>query len=121
MAMTYGPKRLTVGAHYGWRDFLVQRMSGVYLGLYTVVLALAIVFTSGPMDHAKWVGIFTPQWMKFLTFVAILAVIWHAWVGMVSIWYDYAKPTGLRLIIHSLTAVWLLGCAGWAVQVLWQL
>ena len=28
MSTTYGNKRLVVGAHYGWRDFLVQRISG---------------------------------------------------------------------------------------------
>lgn len=121
MPTTYGAKRLVVGAHYGVRDFLVQRLGGLYLGAYTIILLLTVLFTSGPMTHDKWVGIFTPYWMKFLTFAAIVALIWHAWAGMANIWYDYAKPAGLRLVIHFLTAIWLLGCAGWALQVLWRL
>lgn len=120
MTSTYGSKRLVVGAHYGWRDFLVQRVSGLYMAVYTFILFLAVLFRM-PMTHELWVGLFASPWMKFLTFAAIVALIWHTWVGMASIWYDYAKPAGLRLIMHTLTAFWLLGCAGLALQVLWRL
>jgi succinate dehydrogenase / fumarate reductase membrane anchor subunit len=34
---------------------------------------------------------------------------------------DYVKPVALRLALQVLTIVWLVGCAGWAVQVLWRL
>ncbi len=45
----------------------------------------------------------------------------HAWVGVRDIWMDYVKPVGLRLALQVVTIVWLVGCAGWAVQVLWRL
>ncbi|OYX55930.1 MAG: succinate dehydrogenase, partial [Comamonadaceae bacterium 32-67-11] len=38
-----------------------------------------------------------------------------------DIWMDYVKPAGLRLALHVFTLVWLVGCAGWAFQVLWRL
>jgi succinate dehydrogenase / fumarate reductase membrane anchor subunit len=38
-----------------------------------------------------------------------------------DIWMDYIKPAGLRLVPGAVTIVWLVGCAGWAVQVLWRL
>jgi succinate dehydrogenase / fumarate reductase membrane anchor subunit len=34
---------------------------------------------------------------------------------------DYVKPLGARLALQALTIVWLVGCAGWAIQVLWRL
>jgi succinate dehydrogenase / fumarate reductase membrane anchor subunit len=40
---------------------------------------------------------------------------------MRDIWMDYVKPMGIRLALHVLTILWLVGCAGWAVQVLWRL
>ena len=49
------------------------------------------------------------RWMKFLTFVVILALAYHAWVGMRNIWMDYIKPVGLRLVLEVFTIVWLLG------------
>lgn len=121
MALTYGYKRLAVGAHYGWRDFLVQRISAVVMAAFTLVVLVRLLLVRGPIGYDAWAGIFAPQWMKTLTFAVIVALIWHAWVGMCSIWYDYGKPAGVRLLLHSLTAVWLLACAGWALQVLWRL
>jgi succinate dehydrogenase / fumarate reductase, membrane anchor subunit len=34
---------------------------------------------------------------------------------------DYVKPLGARLALQVASIVWLLGCTGWAVQVLWRL
>jgi succinate dehydrogenase / fumarate reductase membrane anchor subunit len=121
MAATYGYKRLAVGAHYGWRDFLVQRISAVLMGLFTLIVLAEIIFTRGPITYDKWAGIFASPWMRALTFAVIVGLIWHAWVGMCSIWYDYGKPAGVRLFLQAVTAVWLLGCGGWAIQVLWRL
>ena len=121
MAVNYGSKRTVVGAHYGLRDWLVQRFTGALMAIFTVVLLAQVLFTSGPIGYDKWAGIFASQWMKVLTFSVIVALIWHAWIGMCSIWYDYAKPAGLRLVLQALSAIWLVSCGGWAVQVLWRL
>ena len=120
MQPNYGSKRLVVGAHYGMRDWLSQRVTAVLMAVYTVVL-LAQVLMPGPLDYYRWSGIFAAQWMKVLTFVIVVAFAWHAWVGVRDIWMDYVKPVALRLALQVLTIVWLVGCAGWAVQVLWRL
>jgi succinate dehydrogenase / fumarate reductase membrane anchor subunit len=59
--------------------------------------------------------------MKALTFSVIVALIWHAWVGVRDIWMDYVQPVGARLALQVLSIIWLVGCGGWAVQVLWRL
>ena len=59
--------------------------------------------------------------MKVLTFVVIVSLAWHAWVGVRDVLMDYVKPMGARLALQVATIVWLVGCAGWAVQVLWRL
>jgi succinate dehydrogenase / fumarate reductase membrane anchor subunit len=120
MQPNYGSKRLVVGAHYGMRDWLSQRVTAVLMAVYTVVL-LVQVLLPGPLDYYRWSGIFSAQWMKVLTFVIVVAFAWHAWVGVRDIWMDYVKPVALRLALQVLTIVWLVGCAGWAVQVLWRL
>ena len=120
MAVNYGSKRLVVGAHYGFRDWLSQRATAVVMGLFTVVLLLQVLF-SGPLGYDTWSGIFAQQWMKVLTFIVIVALGYHAWVGMRDVWMDYIKPVGLRLMAQVATIGWLVGCAGWAVQVLWRL
>ena len=116
----FGSRRLVVGAHYGMRDWLSQRVTAVLMAVYTVVL-LAQVLMPGRLDYYRWSAIFSAQWMKVLTFVIVVAFAWHAWVGVRDIWMDYVKPVALRLALQVFTIVWLVGCAGWAIQVLWRL
>jgi len=120
MAINYGSKRLVVGAHYGFRDWLSQRVTAVVITLFTVVLLAQVLF-GGPLGYDRWAGIFAQQWMKVLTFVVIVSFAYHAWVGMRDVWMDYIKPVGLRLVAQVATIAWLVGCCGWAVQVLWRL
>ena len=120
MASNHGSTRLVVGAHYGLRGQLAQRITACIMALFTVVV-LVQVLLPGPLNYDRWAGIFASQWMKLLTFVVIIALLYHVWVGMRDIWMDYVKAVGLRLLLQVLTIVWLVGCAGWAVQVLWRL
>ena len=120
MQQNYGSKRLVVVAHYGMRDWLSQRITAGLMALFTIVLLVQVLF-GGPLGYDSWAGIFASQWMKVLTFVVILALAWHAWVGVRDIWMDYIKPVGTRLVLQVFTIVWLIGCSGWAVQVLWRL
>ncbi|MBA4344327.1 MAG: succinate dehydrogenase, hydrophobic membrane anchor protein [Methylibium sp.] len=117
---TFGSKRIVTGAHYGLRDWLGQRITAVLMALFTIVL-LVQVLMPGELGYERWAGIFSQQWMKFLTFALIISLAYHAWIGVRDIWMDYVKPVGVRLALHVFTLVWLVGCAGWAIQVLWRL
>ena len=114
-----GSKRLVVGAHYGFRDWLAQRITAVVMAVYTVIL-LAAFFGGRSLSYDGWAGLFAHQWMKIATFVVFVALFYHAWIGIRDIWMDYIQPTGLRLTLQALTIVWLIGCAGYAVQILWR-
>jgi len=115
-----GSKRLVVGAHYGMRDWLAQRVTAVIMALYTVVL-LATFLTGSDFSYHGWAGMFARQWFKIITFVVFIALFYHAWVGVRDVWMDYVKPVALRLILQVLTMVWLIGCVGWAAQILWRI
>lgn len=114
-----GPKRLVVGAHYGMKDWLAQRVTGIVMALYTVILL--VTFLSGTnFSYEGWAGMFAQQWFKIATFVTFLSLFYHAWVGMRDIWMDYVQPVGIRLTLQVATIVWLIGCAGWAAQIIWR-
>ena len=121
MSVNYGSKRIVVGAHYGLRDWLAQRVTAALMALFTLLVLAQVVFSKGPIGYDQWAGIFSTQWMKALTFTVIVALLYHVWVGMREIWMDYIKPVWLRLSLQVFTLVWLLACAGWGIQVLWRL
>ena len=114
-----GARRLVVGAHYGFRDWLAQRVTAVIMGLYTLILLISFL-TGSNFSYEGWAGMFARQWFRIATFVTLLALFYHVWVGMRDIWMDYVKSLGLRLLLQSATIVWLIGCAGYAAQILWR-
>lgn len=121
MAVNFGTRRIVVGAHYGLRDWLSQRVTAALIAIFTAIVLAQVLSTSGQLGYTQWAGIFAAQWMKVLTLVVIIALAYHAWVGMRNIWMDYVKPVALRLLLQVVSIAWLVGCAGWAIQVLWRL
>ena len=121
MSVNYGSRRTVVGAHYGIRDWLVQRVSAALMALFTIALLAQVIFSKGPIGYARWVDIFSSQWMKTLTFCVIVTLAWHVWIGVRDVWMDYVKPVVLRLTLYTFTIVWLVACVGWGFQTLWRL
>ena len=66
-------KRIVVGAHYGMRDWLAQRVSAVLLAIYTLVLLVSLLLTP-QLTYGTWAGLFASSWMKVLTLMAILSL-----------------------------------------------
>jgi len=115
-----GPKRLVVGAGYGMRDWLAQRVTAILMAIYTVVL-LVLFLTSSESSYVAWSGIFAKQWFKLLTFAVVVALLYHVWIGMRDVWMDYVTHSVvLRLVFQVATIVWLVACAGYAAQILWR-
>ncbi|MFC3534013.1 succinate dehydrogenase, hydrophobic membrane anchor protein [Vogesella facilis] len=111
--------RNVVGAHYGLKDWIVQRITAVIMLAYTVMLVLFLL--AMPAGYEGWKTLFSLTWVKVLTQTSLLALFMHAWVGIRDLWMDYIKPVGVRLALHSLTAVWLVSCFIYSLKVVWGL
>lgn len=113
-------KDIIVGAHYGLKDWLIQRISAAVMAAYTLIF-LILLLGQERIDFETWHAFMAGGFMRFLTFLFIVSLMYHAWVGVRDIWMDYIKPAALRLVLQVATIVWLVGCMGWAVQVLWRI
>jgi succinate dehydrogenase / fumarate reductase membrane anchor subunit len=112
-------KRLVVGAHYGLRDWLAQRITAVIIALYSVI-AGGIVLINTPLTYAVWKDLFAQGWMRVATLLFAASLVWHTWVGVRDILMDYVKPDGLRLTLQVVVLLVLAGYFGWAVQILFR-
>lgn len=118
--MNVGARRLVVGASYGLRDWLAQRVTAIIMAVYTVVL-LVLFLTGNNFSYEGWAAIFAHQWFKLLTFTVFVALFYHAWVGMRDIWMDYVTHSVvLRLVFQVATILWLVAGVGYAAQILWR-
>ncbi|MFC7419251.1 succinate dehydrogenase, hydrophobic membrane anchor protein [Iodobacter arcticus] len=110
--------REVVGAHYGLRDWLVQRVTAVIMLVYTLGVVAFILLANGASFEA-WQQLFACTWVKVVTTVSLFALLWHAWVGIRDIWMDYLQHVGLRLTMHVLTLLWLAGSLVYMIKVVW--
>ncbi|VCU70322.1 Succinate dehydrogenase hydrophobic membrane anchor subunit [Pigmentiphaga humi] len=120
-----GRKRLVVGAHYGVKDWVIQRITAVIMVIYTVILAIGALITP-EFTYENWVHLFNFEVLgfplgKLLAFLAIISLAYHAWIGVRDIWMDYVKPAGIRLALQVLTVLWLVGSIAYAAQILWRI
>jgi len=117
--MSQSPRRAPVGAHYGLREWLAQRVTAVLLLAFILFLAGALAL-EGRHDYQGWAAIFAPQPVKLVTELAFAALCYHAWIGVRDVWMDYIHHTGLRLALLTMTILWLLYCLAWSAQILWS-
>ena len=116
--MVSGTDKLPVGAHYGLRDWLSQRITAVVMTLYSALL-LGIVLWHGGLDYATWQALFACNAFRVATFLFMASLLVHAWVGVRNILMDYDKPTSVRLTLEIVVVCVLTAYVAWTVQVLW--
>ena len=112
-------KRIVVGAHYGLRDWLAQRVTAVVMAVYSVIVVVVLMIGQ-PIGYAVWRDFFAQGWMRVATLLFAASVAWHMWVGVRDILMDYVKPTGVRLSAQVLVLLVIAGYLGWTVQILWR-
>lgn len=111
-------KRVVVGAHYGLRDWLMQRVTAVVIAVFTLILLVAMV-RAPALDYAGWKALWSAPWMRFAALLAFLSLLLHAWIGVRDIFMDYIQSTGVRLTLQVLVILALVLYGVWSVQILW--
>lgn len=110
-------KREVIGAHYGLRGWMVQRVSAAVMVVYT--LCALVVLAGTRFDYAGWKALWATPSVRYATFAFVVSVLLHAWVGLRNVFMDYVHPTALRLALYIVVIVTLVIYGAWAVQILW--
>ena len=111
--------RVVVGAHYGLKDWLAQRVTAIVMVVYTIIFLAALV-TRAPMRFPEWKALFTNEVMRVLTLLFFLSLFYHAWIGVRDILMDYIQPTGVRLFLEVLVILALVAYTIWTISILWS-
>ena len=111
-------KREVVGAHYGLRDWLAQRVTAVIMLVYTVLI-VAMLLGGPELDYWTWKTLWQVAVVQVATALFMICLLVHAWVGVRNIFMDYIKDPGLRLALYVLVIAALIWYGVWAVRILW--
>jgi succinate dehydrogenase / fumarate reductase membrane anchor subunit len=101
----------------GFKAWALQRVTAIYMGIFGLYFLLAML-VAAPENYQAWKAWFTGPVMSIAMLMFVVAVLFHAWVGMRDIFIDYVKPIAVRATLLSALALGLLACGLWATQIL---
>jgi len=109
----------------GLSDWVVQRVSGVVLTVYLLVIAGYLLLTP-EVDFASWKELHNGLCIRLLTVFAVLSLAAHAWIGMWGVLTDYVtvrlmgpKATLLRVFLQLGMIAVIFVYVVWTVAILW--
>jgi len=104
---------------------MAQRVSAVVLAAYFIFLLGYLLFHPN-LVYADWHGLFSHNWMRIFSLLALVALGVHAWVGMWTISTDYLTAmaigkwaTGVRFLFQAVCGIAMFAYFVWGVQILW--
>lgn len=103
----------------GVRDWLIQRVTAVVIALYSILL-LVSVLSAEHLDFRFWQDLYHNTLIRVLSVVVVLSVVFHAWIGLWTVYTDYIKVLWLRLLLQISTILGLTGILVWSVLILWS-
>jgi succinate dehydrogenase / fumarate reductase membrane anchor subunit len=104
--------------HQGLRDWFIQRISAVVMAIYSVGMIYYFLANPG-FNFTDWHALFAHTWMKIITILFITSLLFHAWVGVWTIFTDYVKIAWLCVSLNVLVFFALAASFFWALQILW--
>ena len=102
----------------GYRDWFVQRITAFLSGIYAAFL-ITFLIIQHPISYTQWHALFAHLAMKIFTLLVFFSVLWHAWIGMWTIFTDYVKNKPIRLALETITCLLLVVYFIWAIEFLW--
>ena len=105
----------------GLRAWTIQRVSAIYIALFTFVVMIALVLKGIPADHAAWKELLSSPLVNLAVMTFFLALLMHAWVGARDVIIDYVHPLATRFTVLVLADIFLIVCCLWAARVLLNL
>lgn len=101
----------------GIRDWLIQRVTAIIIGLYAIFI-LSYFLTHPVVDFSGWTALFQHLVMKVATVLTVASILWHAWIGLWTVFTDYVKPAALRLFLEIIVILLLLSYLIWVFEIL---
>lgn len=102
----------------GLRDWLIQRVTAVFLTFYSLFLFFYVVFHKD-FSYESWVALFLTPWMQISTLFALLCIALHAWIGLWTVCTDYLKCTAIRYLVLTGIVIALFSYLVWGIIILW--
>ena len=101
----------------GLRPWVIQRVSAVYIVLF-LVYATVCFFTAESVGYDAWRSWLYDPINTTVVGLFVIALLFHAWIGMRDVVLDYVHNIMLRIFILAMLIGVLFGCGLWVFRIL---
>ena len=101
----------------GLRPWVIQRVSAVYMGLFTVY-AVYSYFSAANITHEAWKSWLFSPFNTTVVGIFVIALLFHTWIGMRDVALDYIHNIMLRIFILAMLLGVLIGSGLWVSRIL---
>ena len=103
----------------GLRPWMIQRISAVVIALYTIYL-FGYWLIDNPFNQQDWHAWVASPFNNISLGLFLIAILWHAWIGVRDIILDYVPNVVGRLIVLSVIAATIIGSGLWGIKALFM-
>lgn len=101
----------------GFRDWVMQRITALVIGSYAIFFVLYLMLQA-PITYTDWHHLFSLTMIRLWSLLVLISVLWHAWIGLWTIFTDYIKCYPLRLVLEAGLILLLMVLLGWGFYIL---
>ena len=101
----------------GLRPWVIQRVSAVYMVLFTVY-AVFCFFSADNITHTAWKNWLYSPFNTTVVGIFVIALLFHTWIGMRDVVLDYVHNIMLRIFILAMLLGVLIGSGLWVFRIL---
>ncbi|OGT31141.1 MAG: succinate dehydrogenase, hydrophobic membrane anchor protein [Gammaproteobacteria bacterium RIFCSPHIGHO2_12_FULL_35_23] len=102
----------------GLRDWIIQRVSAIYLGLYATFLFVYLI-VHPDLTYQVWQNLFTLFWFRVASILLFGCLVLHTWIGLWTVITDYIKLPIIRMIVQLLIIFSLIIFFIWGIEIVW--
>ncbi|VAW64008.1 Succinate dehydrogenase hydrophobic membrane anchor protein [hydrothermal vent metagenome] len=103
----------------GLRPWIIQRVSAVLILGFVFYIAI-VLLTNSPLNVNDWAAWVAKPYNNLLIGLTLIAVLWHAWIGIRDIILDYVPNVVGRLLVLTLVGGTLIGSGLWGFKALFM-
>lgn len=103
----------------GLRPWIIQRISAVFIAVFFIYI-LFVVFMNNPLNAQDWSAWVATPYNNLFIGLFLIAMLWHAWIGIRDIILDYVPNVVGRLLVLTLVGSTLIGSGLWGFKALFM-
>ena len=101
----------------GLKPWVVQRVTAVYISLF-LFYSLYCAINVDVVSYGNWRDWLFHPFNSIAFGLFVVAVLFHAWIGMRDVILDYVHNIMLRMFFLALIVGVLVGCGLWVIRIL---